>query len=932
MKKKLGIALAILLCVVLVFTFVACKKDNNVPSEPAGGLAGVDAQQIAEKESALDAYLADWVKAHATEELEDQRTLLQNDLNQVAKIKFKLMGDKAYTPTFSVKYAQDGKYTVTMTYEQGAVTKTHTVNAMTVTYTNWAGQNSRTNAYELYDDPDAIETTLNTISDALVNTVNKVTGNVVTGEFGLDGTVGFDAFGKNYGLRVKGNVNVKDKTKTEVGLVIVNGVTGKEIAGVYYKGAETAKNSRLYFQLLTKDESGAETYTYKYLEYADILGYLEGVLKDGQGNWKVADQAGDGAFAGVNGGFSGLLASFSDKAAEYDSMVVGVVDLLAKAYVQEGEDGTRYLLDINLADVLGQVSDIMSMLPIGDSISILDDLGLDLTTMHGLFGHISISVKVTGDEDAYELSDFELAVNIPEESVLYFTDDESENAKKLDPPSVGFAIYAQDFSFLTTGTVANVIPAEAIRNAESGKGYFSPTNLDMSGDVYVNHVEGQEQGINSTFHFELVTDINPLEVIENGFDSEAKAALIIKQHSGKVTYAAADAAEWSNFLSVSYEQKSKLLCVSGTAFGLEDNGEKVYKFDLYKEVTDGQGNVKQVFDVDKILHWIGIDNWIGLDYNTEDGVFIDDDKKDGNGDPTGPAKPVAKAIFGNELVQELVKYFLNPPADENGSDGDSDEGDASGASVMDDVNAYIDGVKAIYETLVQGGVIAFNADPFSIHVNVDDEAIQTIVDAINSTFGTKDKDGNDIPVISEDDLEAIEDLKIEANSEGYTDKVYVEVEYGDNNYKLLFDGSQEGKFTITFTLTLKSNRTYSVVFDATSGDAEKSWSASVLVDIKDSTGASVNSTEVTLSNFHAEWGNDNSDEVEELIPTAAQKAAASEIFPADERATGVGPATQLVKGILGVLSGDGIKDKVLDYGKMLVDLFRDDIAKLFQNK
>ena len=106
----------------------------------------------------------------------------------------------------------------------------------------------------------------------------------------------------------------------------------------------------------------------------------------------------------------------------------------------------------------------------------------------------------------------------------------------------------------------------------------------------------------------------------------------------------------------------------------------------------------------------------------------------------------------------------------------------------------------------------------------------------------------------------------------------------------------------------------------------------MLVDIKDGEGKSVNSTEVTLSNFHAEWGNDNSDEVKELIPTDAQKAAASEIFAADERATGVGPATKLGEGILDGLSGDGIKDKVLDYGKMLVDLFRDDIAKLFQQK
>ena len=245
---------------------------------------------------------------------------------------------------------------------------------------------------------------------------------------------------------------------------------------------------------------------------------------------------------------------------------------------------------------------------------------------------------------------------------------------------------------------------------------------------------------------------------------------------------------------------------------------------------------------------------------------------------------------------------------------------------MDGIGKYVNSIKAIYKDLVEKGVIKFTADPFSFSVNVDQVAIKTVVDAINLAFGTKDKDGKNIPVISEEDLAKIKDLglvKIDANTEGYKDKVVIEVKYGDNTYKLEFDGSQDKKFVITFTLTLKSNRSYSVVFNATSGDAQKSWTASVLVDIKDAQGKSVNSTEVTLSNFHAEWGNDNSDEVEALIPTDAQKVAASEIFPTD----GTGPATKLVEGILDILSGDTVYEKAVKYGKMIVDMYRAEITE-----
>ena len=65
MKKKLGIILAILLCVVLVFTCVACKKDKNDPDPvdtPTSAISGVTTEQINAMEAKIGSYLASWVR------------------------------------------------------------------------------------------------------------------------------------------------------------------------------------------------------------------------------------------------------------------------------------------------------------------------------------------------------------------------------------------------------------------------------------------------------------------------------------------------------------------------------------------------------------------------------------------------------------------------------------------------------------------------------------------------------------------------------------------------------------------------------------------------------------------------------------------------------------------------------------------------------
>ena len=904
MKKRLGIIiLAILLCVVLVFTFAACKKKNNGneggDDTTTTSLAGVTADQVTSMEAKLQSYLNTWVTAHATEGAEDQKSLLLTDLN-TQKAQFKLVGEKdSYPVTFNVKY-QNGTYTVTASWGEGKVSKTASADAKTVTYANWAGKNSRTSDYEYVDTKTGVSDTLDEMVVAFVNSVNKVTGNAVTGKFGMDGVLGVEMLGANYGLRVKGNVDVTAKAAAadnELGLVIVDG-SNKEIAGMYYKGAATAKDSRLYFQYNTKDDQGNEAVAYKYLEYADVAGWVKPLVAS-----LLKDKAGKGVFSytddkGQPVEIEGLGDLLEANDVKMGSMISNIISMLAKAYVNE--DDNRVLIDINLAEVMSKVTDIMSML--GDvDLGFVKNLGIDLGTMHGLFGHISISAKILDEE----ISDIEIAVNIPRDCTFYFTADESANAKKLKLPSIGFAIYLKDFKFLTTGKVANVVPQTAITNANAGKGYFSPTNVDLSGDVYINHVEGQEQGLNSTFHFEFVTDVNPLEILEKGYASEARGALVIKQHSGKVTYDKNAPAGWSNFLSISYEQASKLLCVSGTAFKLEDGGNTVYKLTINNDKED---EIPDTFDV--VNDWLGLlPNWIGLDADDTYGVVVNNAKEN------GPAKESAQVIFEDKLVKHLLKYFMEKFMKEESGEGSAVE--VAEASVMDEIGDYIDGVKALYNSLVEKGVIKFSSDPFTASIDVSKATVEEVIAAINKTFGTR-IDAKDSKIA------AFEILKVELNTEAYPSQLYIKVKYGDNTYELLFDDSKDKKFLITFTLTLKSNRTYKMVFDATSGI--DTWTASVLFDIKNDQGAVENHTEVTLSSFHGEWGNNNVDEVNALLREIKGAASEGEIFPKD----GTGPATQLAKGILSVLSSDKVFPVTSKIGEFIIRQVGDDIVKKFK--
>ena len=863
MKKKLIVILAILLCVVLVFTLVACKKKNKTEDTTTTVIA-TEAQQ-ADMKTKIESFLDSWLLTNAEETVTNQKKALAADLKkQESVFSFTASDNSSIKPTFNVSF-KDGTYTVEVSWSKGAVKQTFTKAAKTVEYKNWAGQNSKPSDDWLLDSKASV--TVDKLVEAGINTVNYVTGNAVTGKFGADGIIGVCVNGKDYAVRLKGNFDGTERTNNEWGVVLVDIKTGDELGGLYYKAEEAAQANKLYLQYSSTGDdgklirqNGKIVYNYKYINYADIFALFEGLLPETfpeANDGVLTFKDGDGAEMEI-GGLSDLLTALD--AGSASTIVNAVVNMLAKTYENDG----RYYIDINLGYVMSQISEIMSTLTL--NLDFLEDMGIDLANMHGLLGHITISAKINDDGI---MSDFEFAVNIPK-CDFYLTAEGVENELKFEIPAISFALFVQDFSFLKSGKVADVMPAAA----ELEKAvYFSPANVDLSGDLYIEHIEGTDTKLDDTFHFALMTDINPFNI------GQARAALVIEQHDGDVAYEKG-ASGWTNFLSISYEQASKLICASGTAFKLEDGGNQVYSFAFD---SNALSNIKK---------WLGLDNWQGIGFDRENGLYIDE--------TDAHAKESAKALLQNKLASALTKYFAQKflPAEEAAS---SEVAAAFDAGAIGD---YFDAFKGLYDKFVESGKIDISLSDESAKIEVSKAMINEAIALINDTF--------DVEIDEVDDPEYV---NVYFNyGETYANKCYITTKVAGNVFELTFDDSVEKTFSINFKMTTDTGRVYAFDFVAVKSNDGTTWTATVTFEIKNAAGATDQKTTVKLSNFHGKWGTDNSTKIVDLLPTDAEKAAAAPIFPAD----GTGLGTQLVKGIMWFLNQDKVEPAVEWLGKFVI--------------
>jgi len=897
MKRKIAIVIAVLLCVVLVFTFVACKKkvtepENNKTGEETKEEKVVSAEDQATMKANIETYLESWLTSHAEAvgEISDQSIGLKTDLG--AQSFNYLLNRKPIRPTITVTFNEEkAEYTVKVEWKDQP-TITLTGKAVSVKYAEWSGP--KLADYERFED---VGDALDKVIKAGINTANLVTGNAPTGKFAVDTVVGVNVTGHSYGLHVKGNVDLKTNANTELALTLINTETNRDLVGIYYKGAKAAKDCKIYLQYSVEKEENKYEDKYYYLDYADFSSLFAKIPSADKSDGVLSDYKNKGLEAFVP--------------EEYSSIVGNVIGMVVDGY--QNDDGD-YLFDINLGSVMAQLSSILATTGVNVDEYIPDfitDLGIDVNTMSGLQGHISIAVGLSAKEDLVE--SVEVSVNIPE-CTFNFNDKASDTEKakfdkfgitvydnKVDLPAMGFSLYVDDFQFLTNKKVTDVIPTEMTRKAVK----FSPCNFNLSGDVYV---EESADEIGDTYHFEFLTDINPLEIWQLKDKSTASAVLRVRQTKKSKTFNEADC---SNFLTITYQQGKKFLTVSGTAFGLKDEGNTLYTFDMNNKSKD------QILN--EILVWLGLGkdekgnkSYIGLDFDEKKGIVIDPSK--------GEAKEGAKVVFGDSLVQAIMEYAMSKnftkwladkaasnttPVAKAGEDVVVEVAEGStdtNQSAMDLIKGAAGDLKKFYDKLVEDKVIEIDTSVPSVKVAVTDAVINEATQFINDHFikGADNKLKTDIK-----DPSAV---NVEYNTKTYTKKVYVDVTYDEITYALTVDWSTDNTFVITFSMKLKSNRTYVTTFTAQdkieTTDSTK-WKASISYQVIDAKGKGDKPTTIELANYHGKWGEETKTEIDKIIAEEMKKTTTAPIFNANAPC----PATQLAKGILEILNDTGVDEK-----------------------
>ncbi len=811
MKKKIYSLLILVLCVALVFTFIACGPKDDGKNNTTTGIKGVTAAELAEAKAAIESYIDSWMVAHAqdVDGITDQSDLLISDL---AAFEASTLLDSevgtVYPPTIQVTFdAQTRKYAISISWNRSAVKYTFSKDLQLVNYGEWAGELSRPNANaELLEE--AAADTLAELMNAAFKTINTTYNGARTGVFSASAIAWLEVMGNKYGIEVKGNFNLENAEETEIAISLVN--ESEEVLGaLYYIGGATAEDCKLVLQYGD---------TYKYINYVVANEWLQNVF--------TANPDASGNLLGEIDSFSGFLQDTFGVDATASGAITGILNMLTYTYQYVDDAGnTTYLLDLNLAAIISQASSLIAQFGLSDVVSetlsgvpVLNEL--DIATMSGLLGHITIAGII--DAEGY-LTDFELAVNIAE-STLRFSD--AEDARTIGIPCVNVALAINNYNF-PDETIADVIPEEA-NDAE----YFSPTNINLSGDLYIKHVDGEETVIDSTYTFEVVTDINPFK------PSKSEASIVIDEVKADETVS-------TNFLTVIYKQSDKTIWLKGTV--LDDVGATYYYFDFA--------------DLSEIRDWVGYNTtsnfFDGINISAEGVLSID----------TGVATSALQAIFASDLGNYVInKYYQEKVAD---------TAEVSGA-IMDTITDSYEAVKALYEQFVKDGNIEFSSENASLKVEITPEQINTVIEAINTVFATEI-----------DDIDDPEYVNLYFNYEkgniNYADQLYVEVKFGGKVYTLLGDNSEEDVFTLTFTMTT-SNRIYTAVLTAEDNvetESATKWVLSFNFTITNLQKEAISDTEVSLSDFHINWGGDNTGKVATVPGNATQEDVFAEGSLAD---------------------------------------------------
>lgn len=508
MKKKLALILVLVLCVAILFTFVACKKPVDDNTDPVATITEAEATTAM---NAIQELAERWLLNNAEDTYTDRSADLKTAVSDLATVGTVVPNSFRVTPS-----NDNASYTIIAKW--GSLEKSITIDNVC---NNW-GDGKVGKEYLADEEGDTVEEVILGVYDAFMATIDDAKAK---GESFLDDGIGFNAkayLTAGYGvdhenidvaLQVKGNIGTTDED-TDVAIELL---ANDEVAyGLYFDGAAAKEDCKIY--VCAGDN-------YLYLDYANVVGI-------------ITDLVGYEPTAAAEEEIDSLEDLFGED-------MVGILEVVFLVLFPNGGvittdgDVTTYQLMVDLGELIGGVQGLL----VGELADPINDIiqnllppplnQLDLSSVEGIAGQLVLTVVTENDL----VTDAEINLNIPERDFRFSATDEV--SKMYGPLNFAFGVEGFNLAEQT-----DIIPTgDAIDDAE----YFSPLNFNFSGDVTVKAVDTSEETdetlVDSVFSFELLTDINPFNL------DAAKGSFIITETPNGSTEAV-------NFITITYDQST----------------------------------------------------------------------------------------------------------------------------------------------------------------------------------------------------------------------------------------------------------------------------------------------------------------------------------------------------------------------------------------
>lgn len=561
MKKTLIVIIAVVLVLVLSLSLFGCNKKDNQQEQNGGEQQQqqqepngktLTADQLGEFKEATDLvvnYADQYIVNNATDKLDNSKNM-ENDI----KKNLSSLGGKSISKV-AVKLESDNCYSLTFTYKNKDTYTYHVAKKLQAQVANngvaagYGFDASGTSADFLSSMADVYNALLRTIQQAiekgkafgsdyeLAATGKDATGTTFGGSvkgaftlnYGEGEKAGTSMIGPvSYGLKVYGKLGYSAKD-TQVAIEVIDELKELTVVGLYYIGAETAENCKLYLDLNIPQEKGANYQQKVYINNADLntlIGNLLGGVFKGQ--CKHDYKNGYCTKCGAVQPEAPTSDPFYEHEPNYTSIgdavndlinnenvgiVMSILGTLVKSQTVSISGGTRYQYQLDLGALLDKILGNVTLRGIisGALNPVIEGvLPLDLGSFRGVGGVLNLSFDVTSDREA-TLAGVQVAYNVGKKDFRWSAQD--EKAKVYGPVNV--ALTVSDFS----------LKEQTVR-VSGNYNYFSPLNAEVSADVKVSEISDED--LIGDYKFVARSDFNPFVLL----DGKAQISITKKGESG----------------------------------------------------------------------------------------------------------------------------------------------------------------------------------------------------------------------------------------------------------------------------------------------------------------------------------------------------------------------------------------------------------------